>query len=98
MKKFSLLLSIAVISSASIAHQMVSEFKDKSWNWNNGSHGASVVSAITVEVVDGVRAITPELISHEHTADGKVVINEPKVIAIDKTPIFDNGIRPSNSK
>ena len=109
MQKINLyLITILISSFTSIAnaHQILNDYQTNGWNWNNGSHGNYIV-------MDGENSgiISPKnsksKFSRSKTFDKKSAGNKQpnKVVKyqIDKDtnnrqPMFDAGIRPSNSK
>lgn len=100
MKKLSLVVGgFLVLSSSVFAHQISGEFHDASWNWNNGSHFAKMMNNSGDNAV-----VKMDAYSHTH-ADGAVHYHDKVVKPADemmqsntKEPVFDTGIRPSNSK
>jgi hypothetical protein len=100
MKKLSLIVGSVAIATSAFAHQVSGEFHDKSWNWNNGSHFGEMIKngAGDNAVVNYTKTAHTHANgeTHHHTDNMK-----EEHIATDKEmqqPLFDTGIKPSNSK
>jgi hypothetical protein len=100
MKKISLVISGVMFVSSSFAHQVSGQFQNSSWNWNNGSHFSQVVSdSVESMIVNSTDVTHSTPTSHTHASgDTHKHVADDAAMSSKKEPMFDTGMKPSNSK